>query len=64
MSREPWTARLKLEAVMALEMLRVDVSLKHLDRPVQLLVQVVRTYRNITIHAVSDYKFVYHDWYL
>ena len=60
MSREPWTARLKLEAVMALEMLRVDVSLKHLDRPVQLLVQVVRTYRYTSFTFICDCKFMYH----
>ena len=60
MSREPWTARLKLEAVMALEMLRVDVSLKHLDRPVQLLVQVGRTYWYTSFTIICDCKFMYH----
>ena len=64
MSREPWTARLKLEAVEARELLRVDVSLQHLDRPVQLLMQVIRTYGYTFVTFICDYKFVYQDWYL
>ena len=60
MSWEPWTARLKLEAVMALEILRVDISLQHLDRPVQLLVQVIRTYGYTFVTFICDYKFMLH----